>query len=61
MKTVYHMTIAGFDIKLDQYGRERYAVMYGAQYQENLSYTEAATQLGVAIMHGLICEGKMDP
>ena len=62
MKTCYEANFAGFPVVLQQYrGRDLYRVTYGAQVDRDLSYSAAAKKLGEAIMHGLQCEGRLDP
>lgn len=40
--------------------RSDFAVVYGLQIKSGLSYREAATELGIALMHVAQCEGKLD-
>lgn len=47
-------------IQLSQTGIDRFEVRYGAQANTSLSYGQAATKLGQALMHALACEGKLD-
>ena len=37
-----------------------FTVIYGAQYDENLTYARAAKKLGEALMHHLACEGLLN-
>lgn len=37
-----------------------YAVVYGLQMREGLTYEEAGKELGLCLMHSLACEGKLD-
>lgn len=48
-----------FPIELRREARERFAVIYGKQVREGLSYSEAARELGAAIMHALNCDGEL--
>jgi hypothetical protein len=49
-----------FGISLYQKGHKNFTVKYGKEVKPNLSYTEAATQFGLSLMHALNCEGKLD-
>ena len=49
-----------FPVTLFQSGRNNFAVQYGAQYKEGLTYSSAAKELGAAIMHAQACAGKLD-
>ena len=59
---IYSVTVAGFAIELhrSQRNRDRYDVRYGAEKTLGLSYSEAARELGYALLHALTCEGKLD-
>lgn len=59
-KKIYEITDIGYPIILYKRGREKYAVQYGAQYDDNLSLEEAAENIGFAIFHALECESKLD-
>lgn len=47
-------------IKLQQHGRDSFRVTYGQQVNDRLTYSEAAAELGAAIMHRLACESQLD-
>ena len=47
-------------IKLHQQGKNKFTVTYGKQIDANLSYADAASKLGEALMHALACEGKLN-
>jgi hypothetical protein len=47
-------------IKLEQMGRDRFAVTYGKQVDSDLTYAQACTKLGQALMHWLSCADKVD-
>lgn len=49
-----------FPVKLEQQGIDRFTVTYGLQVKKNLSYNEAATELGASIMHALACDSLLD-
>lgn len=53
-------TLPDMQIMLGQQGRDNFTVTYGKQVDSNLSYGEACTKLGRAILHALACEGKLD-
>lgn len=59
-KMCWSINLAGFDIVLSQKGKDNFSVQYGKQLVERLPYTEAALELGAAIMHSLACEGKLN-
>lgn len=40
--------------------RRTFTVQYGKQTKSGLSYSEACTELGAAILHALTCEGLFD-
>ncbi len=64
MKTCFEITSAGFPIRLEQSEAKSsgnlFRVTYGQEVTEQLSYDEAARELGLAIMHAAACEGKLD-
>lgn len=37
----------------------RYAVQYGLQLDHSLTYAEACSKLGEAILHSLMCQGRI--
>ena len=57
------VTIAeGIDtpVSLYQSGVDRFAVIYGLDFKRDLTYSQAATALGAAIMHSTACASKLD-
>jgi hypothetical protein len=54
------MEIAGYVIALYRRGEDNFAVRYGLQVDDQLTYQQACTRLGASIMHALACEGKLD-
>ncbi len=48
-----------FGVTLYQTSKNFFAVLYGKQLKEKLTYEEAATEFGLCIMHALTCEGKI--
>ena len=56
----YTFENGAFPIHLDQQGRDRFTVIYGKQVKNDLTYGEAASELGTCIMHALACEGMLD-
>lgn len=61
-KECYRLDYEGFGIWLFQ-NRSRvgsFSVQYGKQLDTGLSYAEACTELGAAIMHALACNGRLD-
>ena len=47
-------------IELRQQGRNRFSVRYGLSLKENLTYDQAAAELGAVIMHMQSCDGLLD-
>lgn len=50
-------------IKLEQHARgrsKRFRVSYGLQVREDLTYDQAAKELGAALMHHAACEGRLN-
>ena len=47
-------------VTLQQRGRDNFAVRYGKEVHAELSYGEACSKLGQALMHQLACEDKLD-
>lgn len=58
-KLVYTSKSAGFPVYLFNQGN-RYAVQYGLQLDYELTYTEACSKLGEAILHALMSNGELD-
>lgn len=58
MKVIFSEVIAGFVVELATKGK-KFRVTYGAQVKENLTYAQAAKELGECILHALACEGKI--
>ena len=61
MKTIYENTALAFPVKLEMLHSGRFRVTYGQQIRTNLTYAEAAKELGECIMHALGCDGAFDP
>lgn len=59
MRTVFALQLDGRNIKLDQYENDKFAILSGAEYNVDLTYVQAAEALGTAIMHALVCEGRI--
>jgi hypothetical protein len=51
---------AEYGIKLEQLNSGRFRVTYGLQVKTGLTYSDAATELGAAIMHQAACNGLLD-
>ena len=49
-----------YDVTLTQHGLDSFCVTYGSQVKDNLTYAEAARELGSCIMHALACEGHVE-
>ena len=46
-------------IKLVQNGMDNFAVIYGVQVDNELTYSQAARKLGQAIMHNAACDYQL--
>lgn len=46
-------------VTLQQRGVDSFAVRYGREVDDGLSYADAAAKLGQALMHQLVCDGAM--
>lgn len=47
-------------VTLQQRGKDNFTVRYGKRVEAELTYNEAATVFGAALMHQLACEGTLD-
>lgn len=54
------MQFADYDVFLGQRGPDDFLILYGQQSKENLTYEEAATELGACLMHAAACNGQID-
>ena len=57
---IFETTVAGYTIMLLQNPDRTFSTRYGKEFKTNLSYAEAATELGYILMHGFTCEGKIE-
>jgi len=48
-----------FPITLIQTGKNQFSVIYGEQEKHDLTYSDAAHEYGVCVMHALACDGKV--
>lgn len=61
MKLCYRIEIGPIGaIELHQRGPDRFRVTYGRQVKDELTYSQAALELGADIMHWLACDAKLD-
>lgn len=60
MITCFETKIAGFVIRVQQASNKRFIVKYGEQIRTNLTYAQAASELGECIFHALACKGTLD-
>lgn len=58
--TIFRTKLAGYSIELIRSSSETFTVVYGKQREINLTYDDAAKELGYCILHALQCEGKLD-
>lgn len=58
-RKIFKLELDSFNIELIQTGKNRFKVIYGLQVKEDLSYNQAATELGRSILHCLSCDGKI--
>jgi hypothetical protein len=49
-----------FPISIHQNGFDNFAVVYGLQVKNKLTYDEAALELGACLMHALACDERLD-
>jgi hypothetical protein len=47
-------------VRLIQTGKDRFTVVYGKEVKTGLTYAQAGSAYGLAIMHALACEGLLD-
>ena len=59
-KCFEYQAFAGYMITLTQTGIDRFTVQYGKQVKSNLTYAQAAAELGACIMHSRACDGVLD-
>jgi muramidase (phage lysozyme) len=48
-----------FSVILSQQSKDKFAVIYGKLQMKDLTYDEAAQELGACLMHQAGCAGKM--
>lgn len=46
-------------LSLWQFGYDNFTVIYGKQIRRDLTYSAAAEEYGLCLMHALACQGKM--
>lgn len=49
-----------YPIILSQQGIDRFTVIYGKQVTKGLTYSQAAREYGICIMHVAACAGTLD-
>jgi len=49
-----------YPVTLLQNSRKSFTVEYGAQVTKDLTYSEAAAELGACLMHAMACAGTLD-
>lgn len=49
-----------YDVRLYQRARDKFAVVYGKQVEDALSYGAACDKLGQALMHAMACNEDLD-
>lgn len=60
IKTCYQIKDLPFGITLEQTGKNSFTVTYGLQVSTGLTYSQAAKELGLCIMHAAACAGTLD-
>ncbi len=50
-----------YAVSIKQTSKKRYTVTYGLQVRTGLSYSEAAKELGLCLMHSMACESLIEP
>ena len=58
--TIIFQTAIGAPIIVRQAASRSFSVQYGKQLTSDLSYEEAAKELGYCIFHALACESKIE-
>ena len=59
-QSVQCFTVFDGAIRLTQEGVDRFTVHYGKQVTGNLTYSDAARELGACIMHAAAGQGMLD-
>lgn len=49
-----------YDVRLCQRGKDRFAVVYGKQVDDELTYSDACDKLGQALLHAMACNDEVD-
>ena len=57
---IFETNDTGYPVTVRQAADRTFSVQYGKQLKTNLSYEEAAQELGYCIFHGLACESKIE-
>lgn len=57
---IFETNDTGYPVTVRQAADRTFSVQYGKQLRTNLSYAEAAQELGSCIFHGLACESKIE-
>ncbi len=57
---IFETNDTGYFVIVCQAADRTFSVQYGKQLRTNLSYAEAAQELGSCIFRGLACEGKIE-
>ena len=57
---IFETTVAGYTVMLLQNTDRTFSTRYGKEFKTNLSYEEAAKELGYCIFHALACESKIE-
>ena len=60
MKTCYVLKDSDIKVEQSESTKGRFKVTYGLQVKNDLTYSEAAQELGFCIFHNLACESKLD-
>jgi len=62
MKTILTIRDYDFPIVLESNRKcTQFRVTYGQQVRGNLTYSQAAKELGECLMHAIACTGALDP
>ena len=60
MKTCFYDSNLHIRVEQAETRKALFTVTYGLQVKQNLTYAEAARELGECIFHALACDGKLD-
>lgn len=57
---VKHVVANECAVTITQKGKNKFTVQYGQQITKNLTYEEAAKEMGQCLMHSMVCAGWIE-